>query len=181
MGHSGDAGRAELNTLLDTLDYFEGWRSALASAGLSVQERKCSFITDEQWCEMRWLCLGEVSLCHYYLKGHPDRRVVLRRLQSDVVEHHFGSRRRIQRGVVARGCIAGNNRADQAGAANRAGSFVVGANCVRSDSKDEYGKPIEMELYTKDKRERKRKHTADLHNRVIAAMDLDVPAPQPPL
>eukprot|EP00037_Helgoeca_nana_P022640 m.232450 g.232450 ORF g.232450 m.232450 type:complete len:1296 (+) comp26062_c0_seq1:2398-6285(+) len=181
IGPSGDAGRAELNTLLDTLDYFEGWRSALASAGLSEKERKCSFITDEQWCEMRWLCLGEVSLCQYYLEGHPDRRVVLRRLQSDVVEHHFGSRRGIQRGVVARGCIAGNNRADQAGAANRAGSFVVGANCVRSDSKDAYGNPIEMVLYTKDKRERKRNHTADLHNRVITAMDLDVPAPQPPL
>jgi hypothetical protein len=117
-------GHEQLCTLLDTVQYFADWKNSLEKAGLSVKEQKCSFITDQTWCALSTLCLAEVAMCHYFLTDKPNRCIVLRRAQSDICEHHFGSRRTLQRGVLGKGTVGGNLRADQVAGSRRTQQLV---------------------------------------------------------
>eukprot|EP00037_Helgoeca_nana_P021857 m.221561 g.221561 ORF g.221561 m.221561 type:complete len:399 (+) comp25803_c0_seq12:54-1250(+) len=167
---------SQLHTLLRTVDYFTTWRAKLRTSGLCAKEMECSFITREQWEDVQWNCLGMVSLCHYYLTGHPERRIVGRRLQTDVIEHHFANRRQ-QRGTNAKGQVAALNAADAAASACREVSFVSSkANCSKRKDhadRDPYGDPVHISVSGMEGRRKSRRRLDNHHLTLDAKVDPD--------
>jgi hypothetical protein len=167
---------SQLHTLLRTVDYFTTWRAKLRTSGLCAKEMECSFITREQWEDVQWNCLGMVSLCHYYLTGHPERRIVGRRLQTDVIEHHFANRRQ-QRGTNAKGQVAALNAADAAASACREVSFVSSkANCSKRKDhadRDPYGDPVHISVGGMEGRRKSRRRLDNHHLTLDAKVDPD--------
>jgi hypothetical protein len=164
------AGSSQLHTLLQTLQFFQSWKDKLKDSDLCPGEKECSFITKEQWDEMQWVCLGLVGVCHHLLRDHPNRKVVFRRFQSDVVEHHFGNRRTFSRGVGGGSHIMATCEADAVSSASRTTNFCSdkGNSTVRKDvaDVDSYGIVFKVAPPTLEQRQIKRRKIDSKHLRV---------------
>jgi hypothetical protein len=79
-----------LDELMETLAWFYGWKSKLASCNsLTDKERKSSFFPDECWADLQSLVLGFVCASKFYLNKYPGKLMIARRCSQDIVEHHF--------------------------------------------------------------------------------------------
>jgi hypothetical protein len=168
---------AQLDTLLATVEFFAEWRSELErddflSQDTMKQEKEASFITGEQWSAMQSVCIGLVAMSHHFLRGHPKRKLVFRRLQQDVVEHHFGNRRTMARGTTASGTAAAYNAADSTASAVRTTSFISGKtnSTLRTDARDvdTYGVTVTFRPMDLDRRKRKRADIDKAHTALDA-------------
>ena len=125
--------------LLDILLWFAEWQQGLAASGLDEKQQALSFLPTPCWEDLQSLVFGLVGLSVCYLSrglkanaGKSDAILICRRVQQDILEHHFAQLRQFTGGGTsqpnAEQCIQGDNHSTSMRIANLA---MGGRNCEK--------------------------------------------------